>query len=625
MSSSAATIDHLLPRPRRARHTPGVFRLSSDCQIVPVGPSERPVVAARRLQSLAWTHLNARWPIRSSASSSQGVAIVIELTAGAGDDQAYALRIWPEGIQLRARTPIGLHYAVVTLGQLLAAGCRSIRAMDLHDRPDFPARGVMLDISRDKVPTIKTLERLIDRLAGWKINQLQLYTEHTFAYARHQRVWRGASPLTAPQVRGLDRYCRERYVELVPNQNSFGHMERWLRHAPYARLAETTGPWKTPWGETRTRPATLNPLAPGSFRLIADLYDQLLPHFTSHHFNIGCDETWELGQGHSRSACRRRGVAAVYFQFLSKLAREARRHRRRAMFWSDLFYDHPELIPRIPVDMIPLVWGYEAGFPFGRRCAPLAASGLTFYVCPGTSSWCSFAGRTHNCLANIRNAAHAGRRYGAAGFLIADWGDFGHRQYLPASYVGFLYGAATAWCARTNEAIDVPRELSRHAFADPTGTAGRLWFDVGNVHEASGVSLNNRTILFACMQAPLTDVSSVEGLALSRAVPMLRRIDEIEARVPAARFHGDDGPLVRSELLATLSVLRHASRRAAAVVTRRQGRRARDDWRWLAGDMSRIIQRHRGLWLARNRRGGLADSLTHYRRNLREYASHIAG
>jgi hypothetical protein len=38
----------------------------------------------------------------------------------------------------------------------------------------------MLDVSLDKVPTMGSLYRLIDHLASWKINELQLYTEHNF-------------------------------------------------------------------------------------------------------------------------------------------------------------------------------------------------------------------------------------------------------------------------------------------------------------------------------------------------------------------------------------------------------------------------------------------------------------
>ena len=63
----------------------------------------------------------------------------------------------------------------------------------MEDWGAFPTRGLMLDISRDKVPTMESLRGMIDVLASLKFNHLQLYTEHTFAYTGHGAVWREAS------------------------------------------------------------------------------------------------------------------------------------------------------------------------------------------------------------------------------------------------------------------------------------------------------------------------------------------------------------------------------------------------------------------------------------------------
>ncbi len=482
----------------------------------------------------------------------------------------------------------------------------------------------MLDISRDKVPKLSTLRGLVDLLAEWKINQLQLYMEHTFAYTGHEEVWRGASPLDGRQIRELDAYCRERGVELVPNQNSFGHMERWLRHRKYARLAECSGPWNTPWGEVRNRPATLNPLDPGSIRLVRGLYEQLLPHFSSRLFNVGCDEPFELGQGSSRRACERRGVGRIYLEYLLKLRRAAARHGRRIMFWGDWIERYPELVDELPGDVTPLVWGYEADTLFGGSCRQLKAAGLRFYVCPGTSSWCSIAGRTTNCLANLRNAALAGRRHGAEGYLITDWGDFGHRQHLPVSYPGFLYGAALSWCVGTNLSIDVAWELACRVYDDDTGRVGRLWLEAGRVHELSGVALKNRSLPFACLQLPLRDAALVQRLATGDAERMAGRAEALKLSASALGFRGADGALAKEELEATLEVLYHACRRAELQKALRLGRSPKKHLRWLLRDMRRIIERHAALWLTRNRRGGLASSLSHYRRNLRQYEAALS-
>ncbi len=612
--SDAASREHLLPRPRHLRLRNGTFSLRPAITITPADPNDPLLAAAARLgrRKLAEVHSPGNAP-------SAAGRITLERTNTGQGDQAYALHIRPTGIKLRASAEPGFRYGILTLAQLFATGLPAIRAMDIDDWPDFPVRGVMLDISRDKVPTLDTLKSLIDRLAGWKINQLQLYMEHTFAYAGHETVWHGASALTGEQIQSLDAYCRARCIEFAANQNSLGHMERWLKHRRYRRLAETLGPWKTPWGEVRHKPTTLNATDPAALRLVASLYDQLLPNFTSRWINVGCDEPWELGQGRSRDACKTRGADRVFLGHLLGLRRAAADHGRRVMFWADWFMKRKGRLPALPSDLMPLLWGYEADHPFDDQCARLRAAGMDFYVCPGTSSWCSFGGRTGNALANLRNAAAAGRRHGAAGYLVTDWGDFGHRQYLPVSYAGMLYGAALGWCSERNADLDVAAELSRHAFGDPTQTAGRLWLEAGRIHELSPVVLNNRSVLFACMHAPLGDPTGLEGLAGGQATRMAERVDDLIAAARKMRMTCGDARIVKEGLLTTLAVLRHASRRATFALDRREGRIPRIKPSTLANEMRRIIERHRDHWRSRNRSGGLVASVSYYKCNLREY------
>jgi N-acetyl-beta-hexosaminidase len=92
--------------------------------------------------------------------------------------EGYHLTIGDERIGLVARDGAGLAHGFSTLVQLVRQCGRRLPRVHIEDHPDFAQRGVMLDISRDKVPTMDTLYRLIDLLASWKINQLQLYMEH---------------------------------------------------------------------------------------------------------------------------------------------------------------------------------------------------------------------------------------------------------------------------------------------------------------------------------------------------------------------------------------------------------------------------------------------------------------
>ena len=196
----------------------------------------------------------------------------------------YRLTVGDDDVNLAAGDDAGAFYGRATLEQLRREHGGDLPRCEIEDWPDYPVRAVMLDVSRDKVPSRRTLEALIERLASWKVNQVQLYMEHTFAYAGHREVWADASPFTAEEVAYLDRFCAERHVELVPNQNCLGHMGRWLKHERYRPLAMFPDGWAER-GRWRP-PATIDPANPGSLALVRELLTELLPNFTSRRVQL---------------------------------------------------------------------------------------------------------------------------------------------------------------------------------------------------------------------------------------------------------------------------------------------------------------------------------------------------
>ena len=111
----------------------------------------------------------------------------------------------------------------------------------MQDAPALEVRGIMLDIGRDKIPQMQTLYTLIDLFGRMRINHLQLYMEgFCFDYPQYRYLFSDETPLTAEEFRSLSAYARARFIDLVPNQNVLGHMEKWLerpqfRHLPNAR------------------------------------------------------------------------------------------------------------------------------------------------------------------------------------------------------------------------------------------------------------------------------------------------------------------------------------------------------------------------------------------------------
>ncbi|HSD83680.1 MAG TPA: beta-N-acetylhexosaminidase, partial [Anaerolineae bacterium] len=488
--------------------------------------------------------------------------------------------------------------------------------LHIVDWPDFPVRGVMLDISRDKVPMLETTKALIDRLASWKINQFQLYTEHTFAYRRHPDVWAKASPFTGEEILELDAFCRERHVELVPNQNTFGHMHRWFELPRYAPLAEALNGFDFPWGHS-TEPFSLCPLDPGSLALVTELFDELLPHFTSQLLNVGCDETFDVGQGRSRAECDQVGTGRVYLDYLLKVYREVKARNHIMQFWGDIIVQYPQLISELPKDAIALEWGYEAHHPFDERGAQFAQAGLPFYVCPGTSSWNSLGGRTANALGNLQSAAETGLKHGAIGYLNTEWGDNGHWQTAPISYLGFGLGAAYSWAWEANRAADVPRVIGQFAFDDPAGNFGRVAYDLGEVYHTLGIEPHNSSVLFWMLQWPLKEVGEGyrETVTPETLQAALAAIDRAMAPLNEAQSRRADASLLRREFELAARMMRHAAQRGL-YATGAPDRSVTE----LNHDLGEIIEEYQAVWLLRNRPGGLSDSVARLERSRRDYA-----
>ena len=621
----------LLPEPRRIEHAGGSLSIEPDMLIVIQAPQPGLLLfEAQEAQRALSEYTGATWHIHGSAAPAGRAGLTIVLDAGSSREQGYTLDIGETGIRLVAAGASGVFYGAMTLAQLLRQYGAALPHLRIEDEPDFPARGVMLDISRDKVPTMKTLFDLVDLLASLKINQLQLYTEHTFAYQRHPAVWAGASPMTGEEILQLDAYCRARHIELVPNQNSFGHMRRWLTLDAYRPLAEAPRGCDTRWGRF-DEPFTLCPGDPGSIQLIAELYEELLPHFTSRMLNVGCDETVDLGAGRSKAECDARGVGPVYLEFLLKIDALARRHGRTMQFWGDIIMEHPELVPQLPRDVIALEWGYETDHPFAEHGARFAGAGIPFYVCPGTSSWNSIGGRTANAMGNLLNAAENGLKHGAVGFLNTDWGDNGHHQPLPVSYLGYAYGAAVSWCVQSNGNTDIARSLSLHVLRDPTGKAGKLLADIGNVYTVfSRRTFNCTPYGFSvghtldALKDHLKDIDVNADRQESRAA--FREIERLERETARVRMDRPDAATIQRELSFALCLMRHGVRRRALARDLAGGGAAgrgqpstaelRTDLRL---ELRALIAEHKRVWLARNRPGGLPDSVAVLERALRDY------
>ncbi len=355
--------------------------------------------------------------------------------------EEYHLSIGAQGISILAACDEGLFRAATSLHQMLLRGKGVLPCVHIEDKPELPRRGYMLDISRGRKPKMETIKTMIDFLAALKYNEFQLYMEgDCFKYAAYPKETAHFDCLTPEDIRELDRYCRDRFIDLVPNQNSFGHMYTWLKKPDFHHLGL--------FEREDEVPSTLNPLLPESFEFICNLYASLLPHFSSEFVNIGLDEAYGLGRYQIEEYCREKGKDVVFMEWLNKLNDHIKAtYGKKVMFWADMIYNYPQSYHMVPKDAIALEWGYELiqSQRMTDHCIAYKNAGVRYYVCPSVNTHGSLTSRMDVTTFNIRTSAELAVAYGAEGLLLTDWGDGGHPQSWVWSMTPIALGGQYAW------------------------------------------------------------------------------------------------------------------------------------------------------------------------------------
>jgi hexosaminidase len=455
----AADLVQLIPQPRQLALKPDRFQLNRNSRIVLADPrSEDDRFAATDfaddLQETAKLAVKigssrARHSILIGSldrSSVQSALKRFGISAPANlDEEGYVLAVNANEVLVAGKSAAGTFYGLQTLKQLVRGeGDLFIPAVEIVDWPAMRWRGVSDDISRGPVPTVSYIKRQLRTFAAFKLNMHSFYMEQTFASSAHPLIGPAGGSLTPEEIRELVSYARRYHIELVPEQQTFGHLHKALKLEKYNGLAET------PYGDV------LSPQQPGSYKLIAAWYRELNDLFPGKFFHIGADETFELGEGQSREAARDRGVGAVYFEHLNRVREVLKPYDRRLMFWGDIALNHPDLIGSIPKDMIVMNWDYAPKDDYLPRIKPFKDAGLEEFVCPGVHNWNQIFPSLDAASKNIVNFVRDGQASGALGMMNTTWDDDGESLFEMAWH-GIVLGAAASW---ENKTVD------RNAFDD---------------------------------------------------------------------------------------------------------------------------------------------------------------
>ena len=425
----------LVPKPRRAMWLDGALTLPGNLKVT---LSKAATKRAAYTAQLFVEDLASQTGLRAKvvAGGAKPLGVTIRLESGrrrglAGD--RYRLEIDEKGALIRGAGEPGLFYGIQTFLQLPRKGpsgyvlphCR------IEDWPHYRFRMLHYDLAREQTANIPYLKHIIDILSHYKINMLKLYFENNFQFERHPLI----SPpgaMTAAQAKELDEYARRRFVEIVPEVNTLGHMENTLVVKEYRHLAEDPN-----------APYEICASSAEAKKLIADMIVEVSAPFATRFVHVGGDETGQTGTCPVCSeAAKTIGKSGLYIDHFLAVHKMVKARGLRMMMWGDMLLSHKDVVSRLPKDIIIFDWHYDetskSTVEFFRN------KGFEVFVCPALKGYNRIAVPYEHSSENIHTFIKQGSEAGALGECTCAW-ELRLGNVFDNGYFGVIDSADASW------------------------------------------------------------------------------------------------------------------------------------------------------------------------------------
>lgn len=229
---------------------------------------------------------------------------------------------------------------MITIGMYASAGIA-------QENERFPVRGFHLDL-RIQVMKMPALKAFALRLSKNGINTLIMEWEGTYPYQSHPLI-ANRYAYTRTEIKSFTAYCSTLGIDVIPLQQSFGHVEYILRHYRYTELREDEKDY-----------SQVNPLREDlAKKLFTELYTDLISTHSSPYIHIGGDETYLLGHSEeSKKKVELVGKGRLYGDYLKMLCDIVISLGKRPVVWADIALKYPEALSILPKETIFVDWNY---------------------------------------------------------------------------------------------------------------------------------------------------------------------------------------------------------------------------------------------------------------------------
>ncbi len=332
-------------------------------------------------------------------------------------------------------------------------------------------RAIDDDLSRGPIPTVEYQKKQIRTFAAYKLNIYSPYFENALEHSN--------TPVTAPfggamkvsDVKEIVNYAKRYHIDVIPEQEAFGHLHGVLKYEKFTKLSET------PHGSV---------LAPGqsdSLDLIRSWFGEIASEFPAPFVHIGADETFELGRGQTSALIEQKGLGPVYIDFLKKIHAALQPYGKRMLFWGDIARYQPELLTTLPKDMIAVPWWYDPQPKgFDSYILPFREAGIETWVAPGVNNWDRVYPNNDMALRNIQGFVRDGQRLGATGVFNTVWNDDGEGLFA-SDWYGVLFGAAAGWQKGESSISQFENSYGEAFHGDATGKINQAQLELMAAHK----------------------------------------------------------------------------------------------------------------------------------------------
>ena len=184
--------------------------------------------------------------------------------------------------------------------------------------------GVMVDCSRNAVPKVMTLKKLIRYLSFMGYTFLGLYMEDTLKIDGEPYIGYQRGAYTVKDIQELDIYAQQYGIELRPYVQTLAHLNQIVRYEEYQKMIDVDDILLV--GSSRTH------------TYLENLFRTLDKAFHSRKVNIGMDEAFMLGLGKYLAEHGYQNRLEIMNQHLQTVREIASKYNFELQMWSDMFF-----------------------------------------------------------------------------------------------------------------------------------------------------------------------------------------------------------------------------------------------------------------------------------------------